>query len=377
MQLSTRPLRIPVPWASSAGSSYTRTIPWSSQIGVNLGQASFPDGFVPQNTTTSGSTSVAPSIKDFNGILNAITAIQQWQCGGGLFSYDATWSSLNNGYPKGATLVKSNGIGFWVSLADNNTTNPDSAYSANWCDLDQLYYSTDLSTTTNTYVCTYPMNIGFLTDGMSFRFKAATTNTASSNLSINGLGSKPIYNLQHNLLSGYEIVAGGMVEVVWNASLNSGNGGFVLISAGGGALAYAPGEVRFFALTSAPLGFVKCNGTLLNRVTYGALFSAIGTTFGAGDGSTTFALPDYRGEFIRCLDDGKGVDPGRTLNMWQAQSIEYHNHAIWGDVHDGVGGSGRFPTCSQNGLEAWVYTELSGTSETKPRNYPLLACMKY
>jgi microcystin-dependent protein len=54
-----------------------------------------------------------------------------------------------------------------------------------------------------------------------------------------------------------------------------------------------------FAGTTAPAGWLACDGSAVSRTTYAALFSAIGTTWGAGDGSTTFNLPDRRGTFAR------------------------------------------------------------------------------
>ena len=78
------------------------------------------------------------------------------------------------------------------------------------------------------------------------------------------------------------------------------------------------GSVYTFAGATVPTGWLKCNGALLSRTTYAALFAVIGTTYGAGDGSTTFALPDLRGEFVRGVDDGRGVDAGRTLGSAQA-----------------------------------------------------------
>lgn len=59
------------------------------------------------------------------------------------------------------------------------------------------------------------------------------------------------------------------------------------------------GHVIAFAGTSAPSGYLTCDGSAVSRSTYSALFSAIGTTWGAGDGSTTFNLPDLRGAFLR------------------------------------------------------------------------------
>ena len=79
----------------------------------------------------------------------------------------------------------------------------------------------------------------------------------------------------------------------------------------------ASGIVLPFAGAAAPSGWLLCQGQTVSRVTYAALFAAIGTTFGAGDGSTTFGVPDMRGEFPRGLDAGRGVDSGRTLGSAQ------------------------------------------------------------
>ncbi|MGK2740534.1 phage tail protein [Tepidicaulis sp. LMO-SS28] len=92
------------------------------------------------------------------------------------------------------------------------------------------------------------------------------------------------------------------------------------------AIADHPGSVKFVVTSAAPVGYLKANGAAVSRTTYAALFSAIGTTFGAGDGSTTFNLPDLRGEFIRGWDDGRGVDSGRMLGSWQDQLFESHGH---------------------------------------------------
>lgn len=67
------------------------------------------------------------------------------------------------------------------------------------------------------------------------------------------------------------------------------------------------GTTILFPGTSAPTGFLKENGAAISRTTYAALFAVIGTTYGAGNGSTTFNLPDSRGEFFRCLDDGAAL----------------------------------------------------------------------
>ena len=78
------------------------------------------------------------------------------------------------------------------------------------------------------------------------------------------------------------------------------------------------GTVIHVAMSNAPDGYLAANGSAVSRQTYARLFAAIGTTFGGGDGNTTFNLPDLRGEFIRGWDNGRGVDGGRQLGSWQA-----------------------------------------------------------
>lgn len=59
------------------------------------------------------------------------------------------------------------------------------------------------------------------------------------------------------------------------------------------------GSVIAFAGATAPAGYIVCDGSAVSRTTYAALFAAIGNTWGTGDGSTTFNLPDFRGQFLR------------------------------------------------------------------------------
>lgn len=75
------------------------------------------------------------------------------------------------------------------------------------------------------------------------------------------------------------------------------------------------GSIQPYALDTAPTGWLLCHGQAVSRTTYADLFAAVGTRFGEGDGSTTFNVPDFRGRFLRGLDDGAGNDPdasGRT-----------------------------------------------------------------
>lgn len=95
------------------------------------------------------------------------------------------------------------------------------------------------------------------------------------------------------------------------------------------------GMVCYFAQATPPAGYLKRNGAAVSRATYARLFAKIGTTYGAGDGSTTFNLPDGRGVFDRGLDDGRGFDPDRTLGSYQDSANLSHAHGVVdpGHVH--------------------------------------------
>lgn len=86
------------------------------------------------------------------------------------------------------------------------------------------------------------------------------------------------------------------------------------------------GEIKMWSTNTAPAGYLECNGAAVSRATYAALFAVIGTTWGVGDGSTTFNVPDLRGEFVRGWDHGKGTDTGRAFASSQDDAIENHVH---------------------------------------------------
>lgn len=71
-----------------------------------------------------------------------------------------------------------------------------------------------------------------------------------------------------------------------------------------------------------PGGWLECDGSAISRTDYAGLFAEIGTNYGAGDGSTTFNLPDLRGEFVRGLDNGRGVDSARALASAQLDQMQ-------------------------------------------------------
>lgn len=171
----------------------------------------------------------------------------------------------------------------------------------------------------------------------------------------------------------------------------SGNGGVTSVNGQTGAVTVAglpAGAIANFAMSTAPSGWLKANGAAVSRTTYADLFAAIGTTYGSGDGSTTFNVPDLRGEFQRGWDDGRGVDSGRGFGSFQDHEFGSHNHTF--RVYDyGSGGFQNvfgYPQAITNGgdraarssynAEKSHLVQYTGGSETRPRNIALLTCIK-
>ena len=134
-------------------------------------------------------------------------------------------------------------------------------------------------------------------------------------------------------------------------------------------LANPPGSVTAYAGLTAPDGYLLCDGAAVSRTTYSDLFAVVGETFGAGDGSTTFNVPDLRGEFVRGFDDGRGADPGRVFGSFQADEFKAHDH-------NGVAGDPGTDPARIGGANRSVDTDTYTTSpaggvETRPRNIAL------
>ncbi|WP_312903178.1 phage tail protein [Chryseobacterium taichungense] len=183
------------------------------------------------------------------------------------------------------------------------------------------------------------------------------------------------------------------------------------------------GTVSYTAASTVPAGYLECNGTAVSRTTYATLFAAIGTTYGAGDGSTTFNLPDLRGEFVRGWDHGRGVDASRSLGSTQTNSTKLpnanftgttssytHNHSVgdgsnsanavnagsYGLLRRSVSGESNTPGGGDSygsGNEPDAYSTPrvipndshshtvtvagGGDSETRPRNISLMPIIKF
>ena len=147
------------------------------------------------------------------------------------------------------------------------------------------------------------------------------------------------------------------------------------------------GMVAPFAMGTPPSGWLECKGQAVSRENYADLFAAIDTMYGAGNGSTTFNLPDYRGYFLRGWDRGANRDPdrstrtdrgdgttGNAVGTRQGDEFKSHTHsqkrATWG--YPEYIDSGNNLTIANAGT-----TGASGGNETRPKNVTVMYCIKY
>ncbi len=95
------------------------------------------------------------------------------------------------------------------------------------------------------------------------------------------------------------------------------------------------GTVCAFAMRETPDGWLICDGRELPRSReFRALFEAIGTTFGAGDGTTTFNLPNLLGMFLRGWDSWGNIDPQRDFGSEQGDAFQAHGHESIPHTHE-------------------------------------------
>lgn len=187
-----------------------------------------------------------------------------------------------------------------------------------------------------------------------------------------------------------------------SAVIPQGRNGFIILDgvnviAESAQQASPVAAVMAFAMSTVPNGWLECDGAAVSRTTYAALFSAIGTTYGAGDGVTTFNLPDLRAYFVRGWDHGRGVDTGRAIGSSQTSQNLAHTHAFAGDAlpphshsysiynqTNGASGAGQgsfsttgFPSTSADSAGTPTGTiDSSGGADARPLNVAMMYCIK-
>jgi microcystin-dependent protein len=259
----------------------------------------------------------------------------------------------------------------FVALASNSSGDaaPTTTYANQW------WYETDTNTlklrneANNAWIpiCVLDQSnnnvLSVTTQGLTLGATAITASGADINI-LNGLTrGSIIYGNNSGVTS--ELVKGGAGTV-----LTSDGTDLSWATVGGGVPA---GTVIYHAANTPPTDFIKANGAAVSRTTYSALFTSIGTTFGVGDGSTTFNVPDLRGEFMRGWDDSRGIDNGRAFGSAQADELKSHTHSYSRAAQNNRADGG---SSSMTGYGTNT-TGATGGSETRPRNIAMLACIKY
>ncbi|WP_233868755.1 tail fiber protein [Paraburkholderia adhaesiva] len=274
MQADQSPALVTLPFAANG---LRNAIPEASQAGITAGAASLNDGFPPLTMQPKTQGGVPPDGLDFNGILFVISAVARWMQAGGSFVYDPAFAGNPNlgGYPAGAVVLRADLTGFWFNCADNNTTNPD---------------ATDANDPN------------------------AARNWLALNADWNAAGGP-----------GAILNRPDLAKVATTGQYSD------LIGVPGSFI--PPGALLPFTGSAVPAGFLLANGAVVSRVTYASLFLVIGTTYGTGDGATTFNLPDTRGVCLRGLDNGRGLDSGRSLGSYQADAYASHAHTVTDPGH--------------------------------------------
>lgn len=215
----------------------------------------------------------------------------------------------------------------------------------------------------------------------------------------NGTNGSYTLGVYSNNGSGSAAGAGVGIGQGYSSIVYSDGTNVYLADSGFATLSTPAGIIVPFGGTSSPTGWLMCDGSAVSRSTYSTLYSAIGTSWGAGDGVTTFNVPDLRGAFLR--GSGAGLNPAtRAVGSYQADAFTSHNHTITDPGHTHTtssGGSGNYGgvaggafTFSNSGsaLTANTFfsvnsaqtgitqTNSTGATETVPKNFAALYIIK-
>jgi microcystin-dependent protein len=135
------------------------------------------------------------------------------------------------------------------------------------------------------------------------------------------------------------------------------------------------GAIMPFAMNSVPTGWLAADGTAVSRSTYATLFAAIATTYGVGDGSTTFNIPDLRGYFVRGTGTNSDGTASGTFAAKQADELKSHTHTMYIHPATASGSNTNAARFGDVGLGAST-TQATGGTETRPKNIAMFYCIK-
>jgi hypothetical protein len=295
-------------------------------------------------------------------------------------------------------------VPFNNAVIDTDNARSGNKYVVKKAGLYDLSYSAGLGRTDDiVWASTYlQLNGDYITvDNLNFDYNTKVTRTTHSNskvvqlevgdeisVSVKGLTTNPTFKCYANntYLSGHMI---------------SGSGGGSDTTRKVTVIDTAIGMVAPFAMGSVPTGWLHCNGSAVSRDTYSLLYSKVGDTYGAGNGSTTFNLPNLQDEFIR------GSSGTLAVGSKQADAFKSHSHTgstshktLTGSINQQGnrasinGGTGVFSgsgstsygkediggaipsTISLDASHSHTFTTaVTGGTETRPRNVAMMYCI--
>jgi len=312
------PRIIALPFAANG----TKTTIQVASHGGGSALASYNDGFPSITLTPSASGGLLPYGGDFNGVLFDLSQFQTWVNGGGQFLFNTSYASAI-GYAVGAVVILDDHSGSFVNLTNNNTLNPNSGIGTpnGWFPWSGVYslsgnYIADVGSA-NAYSGTvYPTPTAYR-NGLLASFKASHTNTAASTINL-GAGVATLVRNDGQPVTAGDIVSGSVYSIIYDFTTSS----FRLLAP---VLSQTVpvGAMFDWGGASVPGGYLACDGSAVSRSTYAALFSVCGVTWGTGDGSTTFNIPDFKGR----VAVGAGTGSGLTTRVVGAKSGE-ENHIL-------------------------------------------------
>ena len=222
----------------------------------------------------------------------------------------------------------------------------------------------------------------------------STIKSSDEHLTLNADGSSKDIKFQANGVEKASISsAGAFTSTTIDATKLTGNLPAISGAALTGINGVPVGTEVLWATATAPTGWLEENGAAISRTTYADLYAVIGTTYGVGDGSSTFNLPDARGEFIRGWAHGSANDADRAsrtnrgdgttgdnVGTKQGDGIKDHNHETGTHTSANTG--------SVNYIERQHWATGTGgfggggmrttpTSDTRPRNVNRMILIKY
>ena len=276
------------------------TIPDESQPSQVV---SYESGFTPPYSLEQPNPSALDVPRDSsNELYYQITlALQQYQTEG-FPDFVTTADNLGVPYPYSYNAIcryedGANGFRLYQSLINNNISLPTDAQA--WQKLPNLIAG--LATgTANALELNVAQNYELFNEGDLIRLTASLSNTAASTLQV-GLGAAvPINKITSGGLApldGGEIVSSAIYDLEFSGSV------WILKNP---TTSLPSGTILDFGGNSVPAGYILCDGSAISRVGFPSLFSAIGTTWGVGDGTTTFNVPNLS-RFVTIGSGGVGT----------------------------------------------------------------------